>query len=131
MNELISSFGGCLLLYENLLDGTSSSVETNLIALKEEHTAQLKSALNLEKFQSFSVKNLELYELLQSVARGEKIINKESFAAKYLLAKHGDIQAFLGIHPEGHLIFALPMTKKSLNEVDHLVKIRNKMLLNK
>jgi hypothetical protein len=42
----------------------------------------------------------------------------ESPAAKYLLETHGDIPPFLGIHPEGYLIFALPMTKQSLKEIE-------------
>lgn len=121
VNDMISSFGGCLLFYENLL-GNNTTIETDFNKLKEVHTEQLKSALNLQKMQVFSEESLERYELLQAVARGDKISNNASPAAKYLLAKHGDIQAFLGIHPEGYLTFALPMTKRSLEEIEPLIR---------
>ena len=85
------------------------------------HTEKLKKVLNLEKDQVFDIASRERYKLLQSIARGDKVVIIESSPAKYLLAKHGDIQAFLGIHPEGHLVFALPMTKQSLKEVEPLV----------
>jgi hypothetical protein len=86
--------------------------------MKINHTENLMSVLNLQTGQIFSVASLQRYELLQAIARGEKIQNLTSPAAKYLLAKHGDIEAFLSIHPEGHLVFALPMTKESLKQID-------------
>jgi hypothetical protein len=124
VNDVISSFGGCFLLYTRLFDwspATSTSVERDLNSLKEKHTGQLKSALNLYSKQSFSVESLERYELLQAVARGEKIRNQRSRAARYLLTKHEEIQPFLGIHPEGHLTLALPMTRQSLKDVEHVI----------
>ena len=120
VNDMISSFGGCLLFYENLLGNTN--IEYIFNKLKEVHTEQLKSALNLQEMQVFSKESLKRYELLQAVAKGNKIYSKASPAAKYLLAKHGDIQAFLGIHPEGYLTFALPMTKRSLVEIEPLIR---------
>jgi len=126
VNDLISSFGGCLLLYENLLG--SKTAEMDLVAMKNDNTQHLKSALSLQKKETFTEESLERYELLQAVDRGEKILSKQSPAAEYLLAKHGKIPAFLGVHPEGHLIFALKMTKQSLKEVDALV-IAKKLLL--
>jgi hypothetical protein len=75
-------------------------------------------ALDLQKGQSFSQVSLERYELLKAIAKGEKIKNPASPAAKYLLAKHGDVQAFIGIHPEGHFVFALPMTKQLLVQIE-------------
>jgi len=125
-DDLISSFGGCLLLYENIF--TRKDIQSDLQAMKKNHTAELKSVLNLENNQVFDIASLERYELLQSVARGNKVVITESSPAKYLLAKHGDIQAFLGIHPEGHLVLALPMTKQSLKEIEPLViKQQNKL----
>ena len=121
MNDMISSFGGCLLLYENLL-GNNTTIETDFDSSKKDHTEQLMSALNLQEMQVFSEESLERYELLQAVARGDKIYSKASPAAKYLLAEHGDIQAFLGIHPESYLTFALPMTKRSLVEIEPLIR---------
>ncbi len=72
----------------------------------------------MQNYQLFSVESLERYELLQAIARGDKITDKKTAAAKYLLTKQGDIQAFLGIHPKGYLIFALSMTKQWLKEID-------------
>jgi len=95
--------------------------------LKAAHTEQLKYALDLQKGQTFSLLSLRRYELLQAVARGEKIENVMSPAAKYLLAKHGDVQEFLGIHPEGHLIFALPMTKESLKQVESSIDAKKSL----
>ena len=120
VNDMISSFGGCLLFYENLLGNTT--IETDFDSKKKDHTEQLMSALNLQEMQVFSKESLKRYELLQAVAKGNKIYSKASPAAKYLLAKHGDIQAFLGIHPEGYLTFALPMTKRSLVEIEPLIR---------
>jgi hypothetical protein len=119
MDDLISSFGGCLLLYENIL--TSDNIPNDLQAMKRNHTNELKSVLNLEKNQVFDIASLERYKLLQSIARGEKIMETNMPPAEYLLAKHGDTQAFLGIHPKGHLVLALPMTKQSLKEIEPLV----------
>ena len=126
MDDLISSFGGCLILYENIL--ISDNISNDLQAIKKKHTNELKSVLNLEKNQVFDIASLERYELLRSVARGDKITETNIPPAKYLLAKHGDVQAFLGIHPEGHLVLALPMTKQSLKEIEPLVnKQQNKL----
>ena len=107
VDDVISNLGGCLLLYQDLLKHTNVTDELN--KMKTIHKENLMSVLDLQE-------GLKRYELLQAVARGEKIVNPASPAAKYLLAKHGDIQAFLGIHPEGHLVFALPMTKHSLTQ---------------
>ena len=126
MDDLISSFGGCLILYKNIL--LSDNISNDLQAMKKKHTNEVKSVLNLEKKQVFEIASLRRYELLQSVARGDKVVITESSPAKYLLAKHGDVQAFLGIHPEGHLVLALPMTKESLKEIEPLViKQQNKL----
>jgi len=93
-------------------------VAEELKKMKADHAQNLMAALDLQKGQSFSELSLERYELLQAIARGDKISTKTNPAAKYLLAKHGDIQAFLGIHPEGHLVFALPMTKQALMQIE-------------
>jgi hypothetical protein len=86
--------------------------------MKIKHTQRLMYALDFEENKPFSAASLKRYELLQAIARGEKIENPLSPAAKYLLAKDGDIEAFLGIHPEGYLVFALPMTKESLKQIE-------------
>ena len=126
MDDLISSFGGCFILYENIF--ISDNISNDLQAIKKKHTNEVKSVLNLEKKQVFEIASLRRYELLQSVARGDKVVITESSPAEYLLAKHGKIQAFLGIHPEGHLVLALPMTKQSLKEIEPLViKQQNKL----
>ena len=116
MDDLISSFGGCLLLYQDLL--RRSNVAEELKKMKTIHTENLMAALDLNDGQTFTRLSIKRYELLQAVARGEKVMNPASPAAKYLLTKHGDIQAFLGIHPEGHLVFALPMTKQALMQIE-------------
>jgi len=116
VDDVISNLGGCLLLYQDLLKHTN--VADGLNKMKTIHKENLMSALDLQEGQLFSGVSLERYELLQAVARGEKIVNPASPAAKYLQAKHGDIQAFLGISPEGHLVFALPMTKQSLMQIE-------------
>ena len=74
--------------------------------------------MDLNNGQYFSNVSLERYELLQAVARGEKIYNLSSQAARYLLAKHGEIEAILGIHPDGHLVLTLPMTMKILKQIE-------------
>ena len=115
VDDLVSSFGGCFIFYEQLFEHTN--VADKLKQMKVVHTENLMYALDLQKGQSFSEVSLERYELLLAVARGEKITNPASPAAKYLL-KHGDVQAFIGIHPEGHLVLALPMTKQSLVQIE-------------
>ena len=125
VDDLISSFGGCLVLYQELL--MFPNVADGLKKMKAEHSESLMHALDLQKGQIFSELSLERYELLQAIANGEKIKNAASPAAKYLLAKHGDVQAFLGIHPEGHLIFALPMTKESLKQVAPLIDAKKSL----
>jgi len=116
VDDLISSFGGCLLLYQDLL--RRSNVAEELKKMKTIHTENLMAALDLNDGQTFTRLSIKRYELLQAVARGEKVMNPASSAAEYLLAKHGKIQAFLGIHPEGHLVFALPMTKQALMQIE-------------
>ena len=96
--------------------------------MKVAHTDHLKYALDLQKGQTFSELSLERFELVQAVANGEKIESATSPAAEYLLAKHGKVQAFLGIHPEGHLIFALPMTKESLKQVESTIDTKKSLL---
>jgi len=116
VDDLVSSFGGCFIFYEQLLEHTN--VADELKQMKVVHTENLMYALDLQKGQSFSEVTLERYELLKAIAKGEKITNTASPAAEYLLAKHGKIEAFIGIHPEGHLVFALPMTKQSLVQIE-------------
>ena len=120
VDDMISTFGGCLLEYINLFGSTN--IEQKLSVLKGNHTEKLKSALSLQDGQLFSIESLRRYELLQAVARGDKIDLGDNPAAEYLLAKHGEIDAFLGFHPELYLIFALPMTKRSLEEIEPLVR---------
>jgi len=122
VDDIVSSFGGCFILYQRLLKHTN--VADELKQMKVVHTENLMYALDLQKGQSFSEVSLERYELLLAVARGEKIKNPASPAAKYLLAKHGDVQAFIGIHPEGHFVFALPMTKQSLVQIEPLLEAK-------
>jgi hypothetical protein len=126
VDDLISSFGGCLVLYQDLL--RFPNVTDGLKHLKAVHTEHLKHALDLQDGQTFSELSLGRYELLQAVANGEKIENVMNPAAKYLLAKHGVVQEFLGIHPEGHLIFALPMTKESLKQVESSIDAKKSLL---
>ena len=99
---MISSLGGCFLGYQRLLG--DDNIERDLRIMKVNHTSQLKSALNLHSGQVFLKENLKRFKLLQAVARGDKIFDDRSRTAKYLLARHGEIQAFLGIHPEGYLV---------------------------
>ena len=116
VDDIVSSFGGCFIFFEQLLKHTN--VADELKRMKVVHTENLMYALDLQKGQSFSEVSLERYELLKAIAKGEKITNTASPAAEYLLAKHGKIEAFIGIHPEGHLVFALPMTKQSLVQIE-------------
>jgi hypothetical protein len=53
VDDLISSFGGCLLLYENIL--INKNIQSDLQAIKKNHTAQLRSVLNLEDDQDFNI----------------------------------------------------------------------------
>ena len=122
VDDIVSSFGGCFIFYEQLLKHTN--VADELKQMKMVHTENLMSALDLNDDQTFSRSSLKRYELLLAVARGEKIKNPASPAAEYLLAKHGKIQAFIGIHPEGHLVFALPMTKQSLVQIEPLLEAK-------
>jgi len=121
VDDIVSSFGGCFIFYEQLLNHTN--VADELKHMKKNHTQNLMSVLDLQKGQSFSEVSLERYELLLAVARGEKISTMTP-AAEYLLAKHGKIEAFIGIHPEGHLVFALPMTKQSLAQIEPLLEAK-------
>lgn len=117
INDIVASFGGCLLHYQELLSA-NKAVPDVLKAMKIKHTQHLKKALNFKDGQRLSSVGLERYELLQRVVRGEKIVNTDSEAAEYLLSKHGNIEAFLGIHPDGHLFLAVPMTKQSMKEIE-------------
>ena len=116
VNDIIDSFGGSLLSYQMLLS-EKVDVENELKSMKESHTANLRAALDLNEGQTFSELSMKRYELLKAVERGEKIISRRP-AAKYLLAKHGKVEAFLGIHPEKYFVFALPMTKFSLKQLE-------------
>ena len=122
VDDLVFSFGGCFILYQRLLKHTN--VADELKQMKVVHTENLMYSLDLQEGQSFSQVTLERYELLKAIAKGEKIKNPASPAAEYLLAKHGKIQAFIGIHPEGHLVFALPMTKQSLVQIEPLLEAK-------
>ena len=97
--------------------------------MKENHTELLKHALDLHDGQTFSTLSLRRYELLQAVANGQKIRSTMSPAAEYLLAKYGKVQAFLGIHPEGHLILALPMTKESLKQIESSINAKKSFFM--
>jgi len=121
VDDIVSSFGGCFILYQRLLKHTN--VADELKQMKMVHTENLMYTLDLNDGQTFSRSSLKRYELLLAVARGEKTSTMTP-AAKYLLAKHGDVQAFIGIHPEGHLVFALPMTKQSLVQIEPLLEAK-------
>ena len=121
VDDLVFSFGGCFILYQQLLKHTN--VADELKNMKNNHTQDLMSVLDLNDDQTFSRSSLKRYELLLAVARGEKTSTMTP-AAKYLLAKHGDVQAFIGIHPEGHFVFALPMTKQSLVQIEPLLEAK-------
>ena len=77
--------------------------------------------LDLQEGQTFSSVSLARFKLLQAIARGEKITNIKTPEAEYLMSKHATIQAFLGVHPQLHLFFAVPMTQQSLKEIEPLV----------
>ena len=97
------------------------NIEEKLKLMKQTHTENLMSALDLNKGQTFSELSMERYELLKAVARGDKFISGLP-AADYLLAKHGKVDAFLGIHPGKYFIFALPMTNFSLKQVEPVIR---------
>ena len=120
IDDIVSSFGGCLLLYEELLSA-NKDVPSELQIKKDQNTSNLILALDLKDGQTFSTVSLSRFKLLQAVAEGEKITRGRALDEKYFLSKHGDIQPFLGVHPEGHLFLALPMTKQSLKEIEPLV----------
>ena len=122
LDDIVSSFGGCLLLYEELFSSTKV-VADELKRLKYLNISSLMLALDLMDNQTFTAQSLNRFKLLQAIAQGEKI-NPEwprAFHAEYFLTKHDKREAFLGVHPEGHLFLAVPMTKQSLKEIERLV----------
>ena len=60
VDDLVSSFGGCFIFYEQLLNHTN--VADELKHMKKNHTQNLMSVLDLQKGQSFSEVSLERYE---------------------------------------------------------------------
>ena len=89
VDDAVSSFVGCLMLYKELFSA-NKNVTDELKKMKDDNTTNLIYALDLKDVQSFSYDSLERFELLQAIARGEKITPQSNHAAEYLLSKHGD-----------------------------------------
>ena len=128
-DDIVSSFGGYLLLYEALLSA-NKDVHSELQKKKDNNTLSLMLVLDLKNDQTFSTASLSRFKLLQAVARGERITPESTLDAEYLMSKHGKIEAFLGVHPKGHLFLAVPMTKQSLKEIEPLVANQEQRLIN-
>ena len=70
VDDVVSSFGGCLMLYKELFSA-NKNVTDELKKMKDDNTANLIYALDLKDVQTFSYDSLERFELLQAIARGE------------------------------------------------------------
>lgn len=114
--ELVKNLGGCIQGYKEVIK--NASVNENLKDKKKKHSRGLRFVLDLLKDTPFTQVSLERYELLRAIANGERVSVNSTSQAFFLLSKHGQYSEFLGIHPEGYLVFALPMTEFCLRDIE-------------
>jgi len=112
--EIVRNLGGCLQMYATLVRAGEKEIPRKLKQLKEFHTDSIRKALDLSTDRQFSRLSIERYELLRDIYHGKIVTAISTPAAENLLAKHAGIDAILGVHPDGHLVFAIPMTRFSL-----------------
>ena len=114
----MKNLGGCIQGYKEVI-GTGS-VYQSLHEKKEMHTRGLLCVLDMEEnARGFTQASLDRYELLRRIAtNGERIPVKSSSQAISLLSRRGQYSEYLGVHPEGYLVFALPMTESSLQDIE-------------
>ena len=123
MDELIDNFGGGLLLYQNVFN--RPGIRRALEDIKTTHVEDLRKTLDLTRAQTFTAASRERFELLEAVAKGDKIPYLGTDEVKYHLTKHGDVRPFLAIRPEGHLILAVPMTREALKSLQPIIKVKS------
>ena len=117
---------GLTTVNEEIVQQIVDTAGSNLVVLKE-----LASSSNIQaKMQTRlddQIRNLralsyqkEAYELLMTIAKGEKLISYTSSndAHSLLLSQRKNFDAVCGVHPDGHLILAMPVTKKALKIIE-------------
>jgi hypothetical protein len=86
---------------------------------EEKHTNQLRILLGLSS-QAWSASIREedrqkAFDLLLRIANGDIVeMTHTNKIHRFFLSRHDDIDAICGTHPEGHLVFAMPVTQRAI-----------------
>lgn len=119
---------------QDIVDTAGSNfVELERLAISSNPTLEIENLVQLHTLYLRKLKTSQkgAYDLLAMIVSGAKV-NKCQGDDDHmlLLSRHPDIDAFCCVHPNGHLILAMPVTKKALSIIeqevlDKQMKMRN------
>jgi len=117
IQEIVDTAGSNLAMLTNL--STQSDTRKAVGELEENHTNQLRTLLGLSsKASSASIREeyrQEAFDLLLRIANGDIVrMNYDNDIHRIFLSRHNNTDAICGTHPEGHLVFAMPVTKRAI-----------------
>ena len=104
VQQIVETAGSNFLMLKNLAN--SPNVQAKMQTLLDTQIENL-TALSHQK---------EAYELLMTIAKGEKLIRFMGSKSSHLLllSQRDTFDPLCGVHPDGHLILAMPVTKVAL-----------------
>jgi hypothetical protein len=117
VQEIVDTAGSNLAMLTNL--STQSDTRKAVEEFEEEHPDQLRILLGLSN-QAWSASIREedrqkAFDLLLRIANGDIVrMNYDDDIHRFFLSRHNNIDAICGTHPEGHLVFAMPVTQRAI-----------------
>lgn len=117
VQEIVDTAGSNLAMLSLL--STKSDTRKTVEGFEKRHTDQLRILLGLSnKASSASIREQdrqEAFDLLLRIANGEIVeMSYDDPVHRVFLSTHNTIDAICGAHPEGHLVFAMPVTKRAI-----------------
>ena len=117
VQEIVDTAGSNLAMLTNL--STESDTRRAVEKFEKEHTNRLRTLLGLSS-QALSVSireeyRQEAFDLLLRIANGDIVdMSGADVVHRFFLSRHNNTDAICGTHPEGHLVFAMPVTKRAI-----------------
>jgi len=114
---IVDTAGSNLAMLTNL--STYTDTRRAVERFEEEHTNQLRNLLGLSSRDSrVSIREenrQKAFDLLLRIANGDIIwMNYDDDIHRFFLSRHDITFAICGTHPEGHLVLAMPVTKRAI-----------------
>jgi hypothetical protein len=117
VQEIVDTAGSNLAMLTLL--SKQSDTRRAVEKFEKEHTNRLRILLGLPS-QALRVSireeyRQEAFDLLLRIANGDIVdMSRGHVVHRFFLSRHGEIEAICGTHPEGHLVFAMPVTKRAI-----------------